>query len=551
MFLRTLSFAAVLAATAAGPARADTPPPAPPIATYAIVVGSNSGGPGQVELHYAEDDARRVGTVLAELGGYAPDTVDVLVHPSPDQLRARLDELQRRVAADLAAGRQSRVFFYYSGHARATAIDLGDAELPLAELRQRLFQTSATLTVVVLDACQSGAFSRIKGAQPAADFSFNSRQHLDASGIAVLASSSGSELSQESELLHASYFTHHLLVGMRGAGDANGDGQVTIDEAYRYAYHQTLLATAETAVGGQHVTFEADLKGHGDVPLSFPRAATKTIELPAALDGQALVEDKRSKTVVAETYKAKGAAVRIAVAPGDYEVIVRHGTSLSRCEVSSGGVVELDHCATEQIRDAATKGGGNAGFRRPTRIELTGVIGGERVDAYGQNLQAFGYHQELAPSAGLQLLALRHVARFVWVGGQLGQVAEPRWSHDTDLATQTLDLSTTTLSAVARGDLPFGAVGWRSRLSVYGQLAGGLGLGHAHFTGADAMTNDHTYVGPSLEIGGGLHGESPNLHGIGLSFGYAYVYAPIIDDLIGNTHASGGHRLSFSLSYSF
>ena len=65
------------------------------------------------------------------------------------------------------------------------------------------------------------------------------------------------------------------------------------------------------------------------------------------------------------------------------------------------------------------------------------------------------------------------------------------------------------------------------------------------------MTNDHTYVGPSLEIGGSLHGESPNLHGVGMSFGYAYVYAPIIDDLIGNTHASGGHRVSFSLSYSF
>ena len=63
----------------------------------------------------------------------------------------------------------------------------------------------------------------------------------------MLASSSGSELSQESETLRSSYFTHHLLVGMRGAGDANRDGQVSIDEAYRYAYHQTLLATAETA----------------------------------------------------------------------------------------------------------------------------------------------------------------------------------------------------------------------------------------------------------------------------------------------------------------
>src|SRR6185436_7029392 len=169
-------------------------------------------------------------------------------------------------------------------------LDLGAGELPLAHLRERLLSLPSTLTVVVLDACQSGAFSRIKGAQPAADFSFNSRQRLDASGVAVLASSSGSELSQESEQLRSSYFTHHLLVALRGAGDTDGDGQVSIDEAYRYAYHQTLLATAATAVGGQHVSLEVDLKGHGEVPLSYPVRATASIELPVGLEGQTIVE---------------------------------------------------------------------------------------------------------------------------------------------------------------------------------------------------------------------------------------------------------------------
>ena len=236
-----------------------------PIATYAIVVGSNAGGPGQTDLHYAEDDARRVGALLVELGGYKAEQVDIVVHPTPDKLRARINALADKLNVDLAAGRQSRVFFYYSGHARATALDLGAQELLLTELRQRLFQLPSKLTVVVLDACQSGAFSRVKGAAPAADFSFNSRQQLDATGVAVLASSSGSELSQESEQLKSSYFTHHLLVGMRGASDGNKDGLVTIDEAYRYAYHQTLLATAETAAGGQHVSLEVDLKGHGEV----------------------------------------------------------------------------------------------------------------------------------------------------------------------------------------------------------------------------------------------------------------------------------------------
>ncbi len=556
MILRTLGFAALaatVAAAAAGPARADDAPPQPappppqqPVSTYAIVVGSNSGGPGQVELHYAEDDARRVGAVLAELGGYTADQIDIVVHPTPDALRARLDDLQRRVAADLAAGRQSRVFFYYSGHARATAIDLGDSEMPLAELRQRLFQTSATLTVVVLDACQSGAFSRIKGAQPAADFSYNSRQHLDSTGIAVLASSSGSELSQESEVLRSSYFTHHLLVGLRGAGDANGDGQVTIDEAYQYAYHQTLLATSETAVGGQHVTFEADLKGHGDVALSFPRAATKTIELPAALEGQSLVEDKHSRTVVAETYKAKGAAVRIAVAPGDYEVLTRHDATLSRCEVSAGGVVELDQCTIEQVRAAATKGGG---IIHPTRIEVSAFVGDDRDDAFTQSLTTFGYQQQLiSSSSGLQVLALRRIDSRLYIGGQLGTVALPVWTRSSDANTQELDMSLFTLSAVARVEQPFSD---HTRIAPYAQVAAGLGMGRQHFIGAEGMTNDSTNYGPSLEAGFGLHVENRTSPGLGFSLGYAYAYAPDIKDLIGNTHAAGGNRVSLGLSYSF
>ncbi len=543
--LRILLIAALLGGAAAH---------ADPIATYAIVVGSNTGGAGQAELRYAEDDARRVGQLLVELGGYAPDQVEVVVHPTPDELRDRLGKLGDKVNADLAAGRQSRIFFYYSGHARASAIDLGDAELPLAELRQRLFQVPAALTVVVLDACQSGAFSRIKGAEPAADFSFNSRQHLDATGVAVLASSSGSELSQESEQLRSSYFTHHLLVGLRGAGDANGDGQVTIDEAYRYAYHQTLLATAETAVGGQHVTFEADLKGHGEVPLSFPRAATSSIQLPARLEGKTLVEDKKAHTVVAETYKAKGAPVRIAVAPGEYEVVIRHGREVSHCAVDAGGEVELEHCRTEMLAETTAKGIYTPRYARPTRIELGALLGDERSDDYTRSLTAFGYDQQwLTLSAGLSVTAIERLSDRIWVGGEGTMVGMPDWTRSIPGSAQMQHLawSTSTITAVARAEEPLNDQGFFSHVAAYGQIAAGLGIGHTTLNGADNKNYADTYFGPAFGFGAGLHVESPRLVGFGLSMGYAYDYAPVIKDLIGNTHASGGHRLTMALTYGF
>lgn len=534
---------AVVAALAL-PARADDRPAE--VATYAIVVGSNAGGPGQATLRYAEDDARRVGAFLAEMGGYAKSSVDVIVAPTPDLVRERVDALQMKVQADLAAGRKARVLFYYSGHARATALDLGNAQLPLAELRTRLFGVPAHLTVVVLDACQSGAFSRVKGAAPAADFSFNSKSQLDATGVAVLASSSGSELSQESEALRGSYFTHHLLVGMRGAGDTNSDGQVSIDEAYRYAYHQTLLATAETAVGGQHVSLEVDLKGHGEVPMSFPRAATSAIVLPASLEGKTLVEDRRAKAVVAETYKAKGAPVRIAVAPGEYQVLVRRGSQLSRCQLTAGaGGAELDlaRCSTETVTIATTKGGG---FAHPWRVDLAFVTGGERHDPFVQTLEDFGWTEDTENAAGLQLAVTRQYHEHLRLGGLASYSTAPGWTREDELTTQSFAWSVTSLLAFARAETRFFEGG---RLGAYATLGLGLSLARSTFVDPQEMTTHETFVGPAMSAGAGL---ALDLHfGLGLTLGYQLDYQRAVDNLIGDTHTGGGHRVALGLAWSY
>ena len=540
------SCAALLALTGVAAAQ---PEAKPAVATYALVVGSNAAGPGQTELKYAEDDARRVGAILTELGGYTSGSVDVVVHPTPDILRQRLDQLAARVKADTAAGRQVRVFFYYSGHARATAIDLGPAPLPLAELRQRLFSVPAALTVVVLDACQSGAFSRVKGATPAADFSFNSRQQLGATGTAVLASSSDSELSQESEQLRSSYFTHHLLVGMRGAGDGNNDGSVSVDEAYRYAYHQTLIATAATAVGGQHVSLEVDLKGHGEVPLSFPRAATRAITLPASLEGQTLVQDKRAKAVVAETYKARGKAVRIAVAPGDYEVIVRHGGRLSRCQLASGGEVDLARCTSERIVVEATKGGG---FERPLRVTLGATLGGEREDGYTRTLEDFGFQEDVVSiSSGLAITMTRQVHRYLHVGGSLGQASSPRYSRETDVAPLRFGWGTTSALAVVEGERAAGEAGFLRRIAGFARLGAGIATARTKFVDQADVTTHERFWGPALGASAGVRLSDLFTPGLGIALGYELHYTPVIENLTGETHAGGGHRASLGLSYAF
>ena len=66
MFASRALVGCALLVGAAATARADEPVRP---AAYAIIVASNSGGAGQSELRFAEDDAHRVEDVLTQLGG--------------------------------------------------------------------------------------------------------------------------------------------------------------------------------------------------------------------------------------------------------------------------------------------------------------------------------------------------------------------------------------------------------------------------------------------------------------------------------------------------
>lgn len=52
--------------------------------------------------------------------------------------------------------------------------------------------------------------------------------------------------AHESDRLRSSFFSHHLITGLRGAADADGDERVALSEAYDYAYRQTLRSSGQT-----------------------------------------------------------------------------------------------------------------------------------------------------------------------------------------------------------------------------------------------------------------------------------------------------------------
>jgi hypothetical protein len=550
------------AARADGPAVSAAPRPY----AYGVLVGTNAGGPGQQPLRYAEDDARRVAQVLRELGRYGPTDLRVLVAPDAARVFAEVDDVAAKVRAHQARGEQAVVVFYYSGHARANSFSLGAEELPVARLRDRLREIPSTLTLVVLDACQSGQFARTKGAQPAADFSFNSVTRLTTKGVAVMASSSAQELSQESDALKSSYFTHHLVAGLRGAADGDGDGRVSLDEAYRYAYRRTLASTAETQVGGQHVTLETDLAGQGEVPVTYPAEARSQLELPAGLDARVLVQHRPSGGVAAEVQKAPGAPLRLALPAGAYDVVVRESSPPARavrCRASlaDGRVTALEFGACEVVAPtaAAAKGGAGAAGGAPAggrpvdpwTVEAGFGFMGRREGAYTRRLREFGY-RPTSDWLGLRLLPVRAslgVTRGVTPNVSAGLVVHTLSGDEYERSVGdsddhfSFDAYGATAFARAATDPLFGASGRATHFEAYGQIGAGLALGVTKLTtgstlGGPYKTSRETDVGYLVGAAAGVALVTPRYVTIFAQGGYDY--APTSKNLFGETYDGGG-----------
>jgi hypothetical protein len=315
---------------------------------FTLVIGANEAGPDRPQLRYAVTDAERFARVFVELGGVARENEIVLRQPKLRDLIAALDLLQARVARAMnarggSAGGTGRteVLVYYSGHADEQGLLLGDDRYSYRSLRARLDQIPADVRIAVLDACASGAFTRIKSGKTRPAFLVD--RSADMRGHAFLTSSAATEAAQESDRIRASYFTHYLVSGFRGAADLSGDGKVTLGEAYQFAFNETLGRTVDTKAGPQHPSYDINLSGTGDVVMTDVRQTSATLVLPAELDGRFFVRTAARELIV-ELYKPRGREVKLGVEPGVYEVRVeaQRVALTAKASLADGSTVVMD-----------------------------------------------------------------------------------------------------------------------------------------------------------------------------------------------------------------
>jgi len=336
------------------------------------IVASAGVADGQASLRYAERDADRVASVLRELGGF--DRIYQLREPGAQALREALAAVERQAAGDP----DLEVVFYYSGHADDQGMLLDHERFAFAELRTRLEQSRALVRVAFLDACYAGGIVRPKGGHPAPSYTLDNVEPPHVRGAAIIAAGTASELAQESSEIEGSFFTHHMLSGLRGAGDRDGNGLVTLAEAYRYAYSHTLAATLPSVWGPQHPSYEYRLSGTGDLVMTRVGRDRRALSFPRTLAGRGreYVVSNTADEVLAEVAGRPDARVRIVLPAGRYRVIARDDRGSTRAEVSVGaapGPDVLVEAATFQpiAPELALAKGGRPGIRQELALDVT------------------------------------------------------------------------------------------------------------------------------------------------------------------------------------
>ena len=338
---------------------------------YVVAVSANNGGSGRPMLRYAESDARSFAKVLKEMGGVLPQNVILVREPSVAALQKEFSNLDAKILQDKSSNGRDEVLVYYSGHADEKGLRLGEETYTWKDLRNRIDALSADVKIAVIDACGSGAITRVKGGKAVPAFMVD--QSSDMKGYAFITSSTQDESSQESDKLKGSFFTHSLVSGLRGAGDLSSDGKVTLSEAYQFAFNETLQKTETTLGGAQHPSRDMNLAGTGDVVMTDLRATSAGLDLDESVYGRLYIRDENGE-LVAELNKKRGHAMSLGLPAGRYAVNLQQDLDYM------GASVVLSNGKREKVSLGSFKS------VAAEQTVLRGEIGGNRNCTSGDNV---------------------------------------------------------------------------------------------------------------------------------------------------------------------
>lgn len=238
----------LLAASLPVPMSSHAPQVAVPT-VVALVVGNNAGDAELPTLSYADDDAVRMAGLLRATGA----TVELLTRADLDTARqldtevnglptmAALSSSVRRLAAVVeratTATAATTLIVYFAGHGDAEqgtgSLLLEDGRVGYDALRAVIDEVKASTTHVLLDACNAFFVVHARGASGrswATPSTAGAALSSTVSDVGVFVSTSAEAQVFEWSQLQGGIFSHVLRSGLRGAADADVDGEITYAE---------------------------------------------------------------------------------------------------------------------------------------------------------------------------------------------------------------------------------------------------------------------------------------------------------------------------------
>ncbi len=376
--------AAVLSASllASWPACAD--PPRGPIRIL-IAASHARGAAGELPLQHAAADVNHVADVLTALGGFRADAMLRLVDPSLADLTAAFERARQLAAAHTAD--EVTFLFYFSGHGDRDRIHLGAEAVAMDDLAARVRAVPAGFRMLVTDACRNYPM-HAKGATTEPGFALAAPATNPADGVVWLFASGEGEPAQESDELQGALFTHYWVSALRGAGDVNGDGRVTLAESYDFAYSQTLLRSARGSGVLQHPAAVFELREAAPLVLTSTVDGATVLRFPRTSDAHYLAYAIGSRAVVGEIWGSDTHDATLALPPGRYLIQRRTPASAAGVEITlaRGEARMLAVADFRAIREEEVASKGGEVVLRPDEIAVGAAIGGSRLETVGEEL---------------------------------------------------------------------------------------------------------------------------------------------------------------------
>lgn len=220
---------------------------------FALVFGNTQyADPALAQLTAPGKDAEDLARVLKEPGLCAFDEVAVYLNELSSSAIEAIDAFfDDRKPDDL-------LVLYFSGHGIRDELGslylafrntirsrLRSTALKAEYVREAMDESRSKRQVLILDCCNSGAFP--PGAKAELGGAMGMAVALQGYGRYVLTASDATQFAWEGDRLIGetsnSLFTHFLVKGLEGDADRDGDGTISVDDLYDYAFGQVSRLT--------------------------------------------------------------------------------------------------------------------------------------------------------------------------------------------------------------------------------------------------------------------------------------------------------------------